>query len=431
VIARARGLGLFGLSVLLNGATSLVTIPVLVAAVGADRWASMATGQSIGASFGVLVIFGWGLTGPVLIAVADPLRRPGMFLDSLFARGVLLIPLLAVQAAVTVAIVPHAKLVAFIAGAAMTLAGASANWYFTGESRPDRFLLLDTLPRVAGTLTGVMLTAATGQLLPFALAQLTGSIVALLVSSATIFRGTHLDVRAAADPARIRRSLLEQRHGVVATGMLAAYIPAVLAIIALFSPAFLPMFVLADRLGKFVAQAVSPIQQVLQGWVPAASGRERLRRMAIAARIVAVTALVAGGLYTVFLTPASELLAHGQVAFPVAAVIAFGINMTLTVVSPFLTNLGLMAYGRLRATAMSVAVSVVVTLASLLVVEAVATEHAVWALVGGNVLMTSWQIVVLVRAVRREAALTPSLTPNNPDQITAGAGSPPERVPYG
>jgi hypothetical protein len=115
----------------------------------------------------------------------------------------------------------------------------------------------------------------------------------------------------------------------------------------------------------------------------------------------------------------------------VAAVIAFGINMTLTVVSPFLTNLGLMAYGRLRATAMSVAVSVVVTLASLLVVEAVATEHAVWALVGGNVLMTSWQIVVLVRAVRRAAALTPSLTPNNPDQITAGAGAPPERVPYG
>lgn len=427
---RSKGLGLFGLSVVLNGAVSLVSIPVIVAVVGAEPWASMATGQSIGASFGVLTIFGWGLTGPVTIAVADPLRRPAMFLDSLFARGVLLLPLLVIQAAVTFAIVPHEKLVAFLAGTAMTVAGVSANWYFTGESRPDRFLLLDTVPRVSGTLAGVIAVAATDNLLLFALCQLAGSLAALLVSSATIFRGQVLDLRGAARWSRIRRSLADQRHGVVATGLLAAYVPAALAIIAVFTPVLLPMFVLADRLGKFVAMAMSPLLQVFQGWVPSASGLERAHRMRVAGRVVAGTAIVGGVLYTVFLPSFSELLTHGQVGFTVAAAIAFGINMTLTIVSPYLTNIGLMTFGRLRAIAVSVAVGVVVTLLALLLVEAFAPDWAVWALVGGNVFVSGWQWLVLRGELRRESTLTPALTPNNPESITAPDRSPAPAIPY-
>ena len=400
LVERSRGIGLFGLSVLLNGSVSLVSIPVIVAVVGADPWASMATGQSIGASFGVLVIFGWGLTGPVTIAMADPARRPALFLDSLFARAVLLIPLVAIQAAVTFAIVPQEKLVAFIAGTAMTIAGASANWYFTGESRPDRFLLLDTVPRVSGTIAGVVAVAATGELLLFAAAQLTGALVALLVSCAAIFRRQAIDLRAAARWPRIWRSLVEQRHGVVATGLLAAYVPAALAIIAVLSPALLPMFVLAERLGKFVAMAVSPLLQVFQGWVPAASGAELVRRMRVAGSATLATAIVAGLLYTVFLPSFSEFLTHGQVAFTVAAAIAFGINMATTIVSPYLTNIGLMTFGRLRTIALSVAVGVLVTLVALILVEALAPDFAVWALVSGNLLVTVWQYLSLRSALR-------------------------------
>ena len=58
----------------LNGAISLITIPIVTGIVGADHWASMATGQAIGASFAVIVIFGWGLTGPVTVAARR--RRP-------------------------------------------------------------------------------------------------------------------------------------------------------------------------------------------------------------------------------------------------------------------------------------------------------------------------------------------------------------------
>lgn len=412
---RSRGIGLFGISVLLNGSVSLISIPVIVAVVGADAWASMATGQSIGASFGVLVIFGWGLTGPVTIAMADRARRPAIFLDSLFARAVLLVPLLAIQAAVTIAIVPQEKFVAFIAGTAMTLAGASANWYFTGESRPDRFLLLDTVPRVSGTIIGVIAVAMTGQLLLFAAAQLTGAFAALVVSCIAILRNQQLDLRAASRWPRIWRSLVEQRHGVVATGLLAAYVPAALAVIAVLSPALLPMFVLAERLGKFVAMAVSPLLQMFQGWVPSASGSELVRRMRVAGMVTLATAIVAGVLYTAFLPTFSEFLTHGQVAFTVAAAIAFGINMATTIVSPYLSNIGLMTFGKLRTIALSVAVGVVVTLVLFVLVEAIVPHLAVWALVSGNLLVAVWQYLSLRAAMRSALEARPPVMP--PDRV--------------
>lgn len=421
LLQRTRGLGLFGLSVVLNGGVSLISIPVIVGLVGADPWASMATGQAIGASFGVLTIFGWGLTGPVTIAMARPEGRPKIFLDSLFARAVLLVPLLGIQAAVTIAIVPHEKLVAFIAGVAMMLAGASGNWYFTGESRPDRFLLLDTVPRVTGTLAGVVAVAATGELLFFALAQLGGAIVALVVSASVIFRGSRLDIRAAAHWPTITRSLLEQRHGVVATAVFAAYTPAVLALIALLVPALLPMFVLADRVGKFVAMAVSPLLQVFQGWVPAASGTELVRRIRISGWVALATAFVAGGVYTASLPSFSELLTHGQVGFGVAATIAFGLNMTMSILSPYLTNVGLMTLGRVRAVAVSVVAGVAISLIGLVIVVSVdGPEFTFWALVVGNLVMTLWQFSVLTITLRRQASPAPE-TPAIVERVPVAA----------
>ncbi len=419
LLQRTRGLGLFGLSVVLNGGVSLISIPVIVAVVGAEPWASMATGQAIGASFGVLTIFGWGLTGPVTIAMARPEGRPKIFLDSLFARAVLLVPLLGIQAAVTFAIVPHEKGVAFLAGVAMMLAGASANWYFTGESRPDRFLLLDTVPRVAGTLAGVIAVAATGELLYFALAQLAGAIIALVVSASVIFRGSRLDIRAAAQWPTITRSLLDQRHGVVATAVFAAYTPAILALIALLVPALLPMFVLADRVGKFVAMAVSPLLQVFQGWVPSASGTEVVRRIRISGWVALATGVVAGGAYTASLPSFSQLLTHGQVGFSLAATIAFGLNMTMSILSPYLTNVGLMTVGRVRAVAVSVAAGVATSLVLLVVVVSVeGPEFTFWALVAGNLVMTLWQFAVLTRALRR-LSQTPRTTREIVDRVPA------------
>lgn len=408
LLGATRRLGLFGASVVLNGVISLITIPVVIAVAGAGPWASMATGQSIGNSIGMLVAFGWALTGPAAIAMAPPDRRPGLFLDSLFSRGAILLPLIVVQALVTIAIVPHAKFVAFVAGLGMTLAGVSANWYFTGEGRAGRFLLFDTLPRVCGTILGLLLVVLTDELLFFALAQLGGSLLALGASSYVIFRGRELDFREAARWRNIVARLAEQRHGVVATGLSAALTPAVLGIVAVTAPAWLPLFVLADRLAKFVGMATSPLIQVFQGWVPAARGPELLRRITLSARITVVLGLIAGATYAALLPLFSELLTQGQVTVDVSSAIAFGCVASAWVISPYLTNVALMAVGRVRVIAWSAAVGVPLTLALLASAELLGLgELAPWAIVLGNTFGMVWLTVALRRAMSspREPAL--------------------------
>lgn len=424
--ARGRTVGLFGASMVLNGVMSLITIPIVTGIAGADHWASMATGQAIGASFAVIVIFGWGMTGPVTVAGTPLAARPAMYLDSLFARFVLLAPVLLVQLAVTVAIVPHQKLVAYVAGVAFTLAGASANWFFVGEGRAGRFLALDTVPRVAGTLLGAGLLAATGDLLLFAVAQLTGSVVALVASAVVIVRGHGLDYRAALSHRRITATLLEQRHGVVATGVMAAFTPAVLAIVAVAAPAALPAFVLADRLAKFGGMAVSPLLQMFQGWVPAASGAERARRTRLAGTATAAIALASGIAYTLLLPTAAGLLAHGQIEYPPTVAIAFGIIAALYVGSSFVSTVALMA-GRVRLVALVALVGVPVTLIVLLVVEAAGlTELAPWVVAIGNLAMAAWQLLA-VRA--GSGGLTPALTPDNPEPFISRPEPQEARVP--
>jgi hypothetical protein len=425
MISRSTTVGLFGVSMMLNGAISLITIPIVTGLAGAVHWASMATGQAIGASFAVIVIFGWGLTGPVTVAATSAAARPAMYLDSLFARIVLLAPVLLVQLAVTIAIVPHQKLVAYVAGVAMTLAGASANWFFIGEGRAGRFLTLDTIPRVAGTLAGAALLAATGDLLMFAVAQLAGSVVALCASAVVILRGRGLDYRVAARPARIAATLREQRHGIVATGVMAAFTPAVLAIVAVTTPAALPAFVLADRLSKFAGMAVSPLLQMFQGWVPAAAGAERVRRTRLAGGATAGIAVTTGIAYTLLLPTAADLLAHGQIDYPPAAAIAFGLIATLYVGSSFVSTVALMA-GRVRLVAIAAVVGVPVTLMVLLA-TATSGVHglAVWVVAIGNLGMVGWQLVALRASFRR---LTPELTPNNPEPLVNRTGSREARV---
>lgn len=416
--SRRRTVGLYGLTVVLNGAISLVTIPIVVASAGADHWASLATGQSIGGWFAVLVIFGWGLTGPTSIAAARVADRPTMFLDSLLARGALLVPVLIAQSIVTAAIVPHEKLVALIAGAAMTLAGASANWYFTGEGRAGRFLLLDTVPRVAGTITGMLLLLGTGQLLLFALAQLAGSVAALAVSAVVILRRADVDVRGALRGRRILTTLLEQRHGVVATGLFAAFTPAVLAIVAVFMPAALPMFVLADRLAKFAGMAVSPLFQMFQGWVPRATGLELVRRIRVTGLITLATAVAAGVLYGVLLPYVAELLAHGQIVYTVPMAIAFAVLAAAQLTAPFLSTVALMAVGRLRLIALSAAIGVPASLGAFVLVELLQVpDLAVWTIVAGNLAVLLWQGLALRRELAR-ITLNPAFNPAQSGGLT-------------
>jgi hypothetical protein len=104
----------------------------------------------------------------------------------------------------------------------------------------------------------------------------------------------------------------------------------------------------------------------------------------------------------------------------VSATIAFGLNMTMAILSPYLTNVGLMTIGRVRAVAVSVIAGVVVSLVGLVVVVTVdGPTFTFWALVVGNLVMTVWQFAVLTGALRR-AGSTPVVHDEIAERVPAG-----------
>lgn len=417
--ARLRGVlrgalgktGLYGASAILSGIVSLAAIPLLVEAVGTHEWASLVTGQAIGQSIAVLAIFGWGLTGPSLVARTPVGARAQIFLDSLVARLVLVAPLLVIQAVATILIVPHAKGPAFLTGTAMMLAGASANWYFTGEGRADRYFLLDSVPRITGTVLGVGLTALTHDLYLYALAQLAGSVVALVLSSIVVLRGSRLAVRDAFRGARVWRSLREQRHGVVATGLWAMATPAVLGVIALGAPAALPVFVFADRVGRLGAMVIWPITGYYQGWVPGAEGLELVARLRRSGGVI-VTIATVGAVFDALLLPvAADLASGGQIVIDPATAVGLGIVAGISMISPWLTTAGLLTVGRVRAVAVTAIVGVPAQVALVALAElSLEPPLVALALAVSAIAILGWQFALLGRAtaeLRSDAAPTP------------------------
>jgi hypothetical protein len=156
--------------------------------------------------------------------------------------------------------------------------------------------------------------------------------------------------------------------------------------------------------------AVSPLLQMFQGWVPAAEGAERVRRTRLAGTATASIALATGVAYTLLLPTAADLLAHGQIAYPPAIAVAFGIIATLYVGSSFVSTVALMA-GRVRLVALAAVVGVPLTLLVLIATElSHLPDLAAWVVALGNLGMVAWQLL----AVRASfARLTPGLTPDN------------------
>lgn len=71
-IGGGRKLSYFFLSVVVSAGTNLGTIPLVIGAVGAESWASIAAGQALGSIASVILGLGWGFQVP------RRLRRKGI-----------------------------------------------------------------------------------------------------------------------------------------------------------------------------------------------------------------------------------------------------------------------------------------------------------------------------------------------------------------
>ena len=259
-------LGPYAASVLVTFAVGVLSVPALIHQVGAGAWAGLAVVQSIAALTTVLVSFGWGATGPNLIAGLATEERRQALMRSAYARIALYALALPIASVIGVAISGLPASVAILATVGYSLQALGVVWFFVGEAKPMRVFLLDAVPRAAGVVFGLVAVWITHSLLAFAASITVAALVSLFLSYRVSLRG--------AGPAPkptlslVWSELVAQRHGVVTTTMASLYYNSALIVVSVISPASLEPFALVFKLYNYAGAALVPVLQFAQGWLP-------------------------------------------------------------------------------------------------------------------------------------------------------------------
>lgn len=270
----------FGLSMAMLAVAALVAIPAMIRSGGESGWGAIALGQNLGAFGAMVVAYGWSIFGPVEIARGDQQSRTTEFLASLKVRLILLGPTVAIVVVSSILISPFRPELAAVGGIAAVLTGLTSTWFFVGLARPYVLMLVETVPRVAFTIVGIIEMENGADALYGLIWQGVGLAAAFLASSVWILH--FLGFRPGkVEPLPKTVALLKQYGGGVASSLgsqLFTVLP--LVIVTIVAPLAQPVFALVDKLYRQVLVALLPIVSVLQGWVPRGEDpAERVRRM--------------------------------------------------------------------------------------------------------------------------------------------------------
>ncbi|MCR2824050.1 lipopolysaccharide biosynthesis protein [Microbacterium sp. zg.Y909] len=396
VVGRISG---FSLSVGAASLLGILAMPLLVPALGPESWGILVLVQIVGQLGGVLVAFGWGATGAAMVASTPADGQPRLYRESLRVR-LQLYAVAVPSAALVLLLLTRGEVLTSVLGAVVyLLPHLGASWYFTGQARPMRLFLCDTVPTMCGTVVGVAGALLTGQMWAFLVGQGLGYVVAVTLDARAALRGTAA-VADAGSRRPLRVVLAEQRHAVTATATSTLYVTLPAVAVQIFVPALLPVYAMADRLFKYASIAFLPIQQFFQGWVP--DPQADLVRRARAATGAAVTIGVSAGILVATLSPfASRLLSGGTLEVPFSISLPLGIAFVGVGTSAVVGYACLVVVGRVRALAVSTVIGAGVGAPLILAFAAAGSVPLVaWAVAVSELCVASYQIVVLLRELR-------------------------------
>lgn len=349
----------FGLSVALLAASSLLLIPAMVEAGGQHAWGAIAVGQTVGAVAAVLIYFGWGHTGPATIARADDVVARAEFADSLRTRLVLFVPVAVTACALAALVTPSHPMLAVAGCLSAAAVGFTADWYFVGRRRPYAYLALETVPRVLGTVAGIVLLAGGVSVIAGPLCMLAGMLLGFAATSWSVLRRRTATVVARRS---VREIILAQRNGVGSGVGTAAYSALPLVLISLFAPGIQPSYALVDKLQRQLSVALGPVVSVVQGYVPRRDEAVTIRRGRQALIAGAGFSLVLAGVVLLVAPWLLGWLGAGQVQPEYAVVVIMAVFVGLSVWESILARAVLAAFYRLDAVARGTLVSAVVGL---------------------------------------------------------------------
>ena len=322
----------------------------MIDASGIQPWAAAATGQAIGSIGFVLVGLGWGVTGPASVAAANASVRRREYFESVEAKLFVLTPVVVVGLLVVWIVVPSYW--AYGAGGffSTSLIGLTGNWYFTGTGQAWLLVMLETVPRVAGTVVGI------AAMLAWNLPALTclvgtafGGVLATLVETQYIHRHVAPEKSTKLEMRKVGPIVRSQFHAVTIGVSGAAYGSLPIVLVSQINSSSLAAFAILDKTQKQMVTASAPMFNVLQGWVPQAGRRERIRKRAGVAIVLGATVgAVAVLAFALMGRWALDVLSRSTVDVSMGAAVATGFATALYILDSIVGRAALVPLGEVR-----------------------------------------------------------------------------------
>lgn len=400
---------------------AILMIPSMVRISGASAWSAVASGQAMGAISATVIGYGWGLTGPALVAsTASPGRRR-LFIESLRVKLTVIIPAVLTASVIAYGINTEFGSYAVAGCIAASLIGLSSEWFFVGLNRPWSVLVLETIPRVLGGVAGIILmdlgvVDARGALV----CQSVGLSLGILVAYLWVLRHiAPLSASTKGSKEPLRRLLTKHRHGVLSQVMATGYMAAPISIVAWIAPSVLPTFAVLDKAQKQIVTVIQPAVTALQGFTPSAKRRQLGANCVTAAVLGAFLAVAL--FFTLLVIGAKFLtwLSAGQIPFESIHVFLLSLNCSVALLDSFLGRGILPALDRVDAVVRATSVCSVLGIASVFLLTP--GFGATGALVGFGLGIGSrcvWETVVVVDEVREIYKTAPSDSPAAIDETT-------------
>ncbi|PRB15145.1 hypothetical protein CQ042_09355 [Microbacterium sp. MYb62] len=391
-------MGGFSASILLSSVIGVFTIPILVGVLGPDRWATIGVLQTTGQLAAVFVLFGWGATGPSVVASISPAERVAFYRASFRIRAILYLATVPVVTVLLTLLLRGDLTLAVLGALAYVLPALGAGWYFTGIARPGAFFMLEALPSALGTVAGVWMATVTRQAWVVPAWQLAGTAVAVALSYHYIVRRSRMP---AIDVPRVRfwATLGEQRHAVTTAVTSAVYVAMpILLVTTFFSKDELAVYIIADRLFRYAALAFLPIQQFFQGWVPA--DPEQVDRRARIAFLAGIVIGAVGGACVAVLSPIVS--PFFKIHVPLELSVPLGLAFCGVALSGVVGYACLVVLGRTDFLAKSTVIGAVIGVPAAVVAALLHSLPAVAGTVAATELtVAAVQIVVMLRTLRQ------------------------------
>jgi O-antigen/teichoic acid export membrane protein len=377
------------MAVALTAIVGIISIPVVVASVGLDAWSQVAVVQAAGLILGTTVAFGWPVVGPGEIAKASTAGRAAILGASVRLRFALLIPAIVILLSyVGVVYGSNSHLLALIfAGMVPLFAALSSPWFFVGESDSRGYFVFDIIPRVSGSILGVVLIGVNGELALFTGSQLVGQGLCVALSY-VILRLRYPPVgRTSSLWATFKAGLAGFTTSITAN----LYQNAPIIFISLLAPSQLAVFAIADRVYRIALVALAPGTQVAQGYVAGmgmgAVFDDRVRRAMWVTTAIAVTSGIS---FALFAPLVGGLLSVGEGSISLTLACLLGAALGAVFLSSVVGRACLVPLGRSRGLAMA-------TVAGALI-GVVATFLGVtqWGAAGAGMGMLAGELTVLL-----------------------------------